>query len=281
MRTAVLSEAADDFMAHGYELIGEPLNLHRTGRSWFKHAFEGQTSVPNGCALVLGATPWLVDYFLEHGRSVLVADKSTVMLDGLRTRLSPRSLAKSYHSLNYNWTRLPNTIADLAVTVGDNSFSFLPFPTAWVDLCTFLSARMLPQAVLAIRICSPPRQHRRRTAAALIADFVKTGRFNWTELRAAILFSCWNANDGTIRTEEALATFNSDRVAFETLLRQHSAVDNDLVTIEKYRGVNAIYYAPTLDRALEIVSDRFFIRSVHYGPYAMSEYFPLILASRR
>jgi len=65
------------------------------------------------------------------------------------------------------------------------------------------------------------------------------------------------------------------------LLDRYGDADNDLVAMEKYRGVNAIYYAPTLDRALEVIGDTFVIRSVHFGPYAMSEYFPLIIASRR
>jgi hypothetical protein len=273
--------AADDFMAHGYELIGEPLNLHDSGRTWFRHAFECIEDVPNGRALVLGATPWLVDYFLCQKRRVLVADRSQLMLDSLATGLKSQVPTSECLPLTCDWIDLPDAVADLAVTVGDNSFSFLPFPTAWCDLCRFLSGRMLPGAVLAIRICSPPRRHRRRPTEALIDEFIHSGRHNWTALRAALLFACWNADRGTICTQEALATFDVHRSAFDNLLGRYGDADNDLVTMEKYRGVNAIYYAPTLDRALEVIGDTFVIRSVHFGPYAMSEYFPLIIASRR
>src|SRR5688572_32805105 len=68
-----------NFMASAYERIGEPLNLHASGRAWFA-AVAAQHPAPAGPGLVLGATAWLVALLRSRGHPVTVVDRSAVML---------------------------------------------------------------------------------------------------------------------------------------------------------------------------------------------------------
>ena len=55
--------------------------------------------------------------------------------------------------------------------------------------------------------------------------------------------------------------------------------ENDLVTMDKYRESGAVYYAPPLPSAVDVLRERFHVHAVHFGSYGMHEYFPVIVAS--
>jgi hypothetical protein len=115
----------------------------------------------------------------------------------------------------------------------------------------------------------------------LVAGFTRRTSINYTEVRAALLFAHWNPVTYAINTEEVLDSYESNRRLFAPLLKRCAdGVDNDLLTVRKYKSSGAVYYAPPLGEVLSLMGSSFRIRSVHYGPYAMSQYFPLIVASK-
>ncbi len=279
-----MSEARDvtrgsaEFMAHGYNLIQEPLNLLETGRRWWAEVCASASREPQQHGLVLGATPWLGALLSRTHACVTFIDSSDTMLANARAELGSSVNARYVRSA---WHTLPKDSAPFETVFSDNGFSYLPFPAGWVQLCDELASSMRPGARLFARALSCPNGHRTETATEIVSRFAALEQINCTEVRAALLFSHWRDAVFSIDTQSALATYDANAAAFATLLpKGHAGEPNDLVTMEKYRGAGAVYYAPPLDQWLAVVRRRFRVEAVHFGPYAMGEYFPLVSAVR-
>jgi hypothetical protein len=181
-----------------------------------------------------------------------------------------------------DWQDLPSVDESLATVVGDNSFSYLPYPHGWKNLATRLARCMQPGAKLLMRICSVPPSHCRTSVGEVVERYLAGDMLNCTEVRAALLFAHWNRSTYEIDTEEVLRTFETQRSEFAPLFdRFRPPADNDLETIRKYRGVRARYYAPPIEQGLTPLQPHFEVTSVEYGPYPMADYFPLVVARRR
>lgn len=273
-----------DFMVQGFELIEEPLNLKAVGQQWFKSVCETGEHGTAG-ALVLGATPWLVEYCLERHERVIAVDMSAPMLtrlERLLTEKRPSSDVGRVTLLQCNWTEIPGHCGDVTLVAGDNAFSFLPFAEAWESLCRRLKCHMPAGSRIVTRFCSVPRAHREPTIADIVDQFEKGGLPTCTATRAALLFSCWNEVTAAIDTAEALRRYERNRSLFEKALQRRGVTGgNDLATVEKYRFADATYFAPRLDDALSVFRHWFSVSSVHFGPYPLSSYFPLIDATVR
>jgi hypothetical protein len=126
-----------------------------------------------------------------------------------------------------------------------------------------------------------PSTHQPESLAALVARFRAQPIVNYTEVRARLLFAHWDSQTHSIPTWKALESFETHRPLFEPLLERCSGQPNDLVTVAKYRDANATYYAPGLDAIVKVIAERFRVVDIQFGPYEMSEYFPLIFAVRR
>jgi len=270
-------------MAQGYARIGEPLNLCTEGRRWLSEVCLAECdSAHSEHALVLGATPWLGRFLGERHQRVTLVDRSEAMLRMARAELVSNAASAQIDFVEAAWLELPALVGAADTVVGDNSMSFLPFPSAWTQLCDLLAQRMTRNGRLVTRICSPPTRHCSEPVAQIVAEFLARESINFTELRARLLFADWSPDTYEIDTEQVLRSFENNQTLFEPLLRRFPLTpDNDLLTIEKYRGAGARYTAPPLGEALEVFRTRFKVMSVHFGPYAMSDYFPLVVAVRK
>jgi hypothetical protein len=92
----------------------------------------------------------------------------------------------------------------------------------------------------------------------------------------------WDDTTYAIDTEKVIRSFDSNLPLFEQLIERFSPQsDNDLITVRKYRNAGAKYFAPPVPAILDIFRTKFDVTALHFGPYPMSEYFPLLVASRR
>jgi SAM-dependent methyltransferase len=275
------ADARIDFMSAGWHLIGEPLNLHEAGQRWFADVCGATQPDRDSLGIVLGATAWMGSLLRGMHREVALVDMSQAMLAMARAELGAEAAPTGVEFVQGHWQHLPAWRAVAGTVLGDNSFSFLEFPDGWTRLADQLADRMHPGARLFIRVLSMPVQHRAATVGEIVEQFVARESINFTEVRAALLFAHWRQSGYRIDTEEVLRTFESHAAAFAPLLdRCPPGQANDLVTVTKYRGSGAVYYAPPLDEILHALRLRFRIKGVHFGPYAMAEYFPLVVAER-
>jgi|GEM_PF-4206742 len=277
-----LQETTTDFMIHGYTSIREPLKLTGLSQQWVRKVYESVDTEPESMGLVLGATSWMAALLAERYGQVVVADISPSMLRLATEEIGQYASGDSLQSVKFvesNWFDLPPALQALDIVAGDNSFSFLPYPDGWVELCETLADRMRPEARLIMRVLSVPSTHRALSADEIIDKFDAEG-INFTEVRTTMLFAHWNPATYGIDTEAVSRTFERNRTKLDRLLRLSATKDNDLVTVLKYKGSGAVYYAPPLGKVLALVGKFFRVASVHFGPYCMSDYFPLIVASR-
>ena len=271
-----------DFMARGYDLIGEPLNLH-AGQAWFGRVFGQTGGVTDGCGLVLGATAWMARLLHQTKARVVLADMSARMLRMAASELAETSKpGSSFEFVHIDWRGLPRTVGEFAAVVGDNSLSFLGYPDEWDAMLDLLAERMCVGGRLVTRMLAVPRVHKRQTVEDIVAQFIAADSVNYTQVRAALLFAHLDPQTFAIPVEDVLVDYEANKSAFDALLARFGAPpDNDLVTVSKYRGSGAVYYAPPLDNILQLFHRRFRVDSVHFGPYQMAEYFPLVVAERR
>jgi len=266
-----------DFMQDGYLQIAEPLNLCADGQRWL-HATYERHRTREDVGLVLGATPWIRSLLRATQRAVVSCDISRPMLDltaadGTRRRGS--------YTVQGDWRALPIRPGAIGTAVGDNSFTYLEFPSGWRHLGGELASAMCPGAMLFARVWSVPPDHQPATVSEIVSRFETAVAINYTEVRTALLFSRLDTRTYAIDTESVLGLYERHAETFTTLLARAEGRANDLVTIRKYRNSGAVYYAPPLENILDVLQQWFRIASVEYGPYAMTEYFPLIVASRK
>lgn len=272
-------------MFRDYLAIREPLNLEEGGRAWFRDVFDWRRPADASAALVLGATPWMIEMLLHRQcRQVVAVDMSASMVQlaqGIVGKTSGNDLSKvQFHQSN--WLDLSPVTSGIDVVLGDNSLSFLGYPKQWSLVCDHLADRMNPNGTLITRCLSMPKRHKPLSMQEIVDTFISRSSINYTEVRATLLFSRCNRGTYAIDTEQVLEYFESRRADLEPLFSRFPITeDDDLLTVSKYRSSRAVYYAPPLEHVLDVIGKRFRVTDVHFGPYSMAEYFPLIVASRK
>lgn len=272
-----------DFISNRYAQVGEPLGLRAGGRAWFAQIFERQSLPARSLALVLGATPWIGRMLRRALDHTTLVDINPEMLDTARAEISSSDdgAAGTVELIEANWLALPALRAPVAIAVGDNSFSFVRHSEGWRQLCDALADRMHPGATLMARFLTLPLG-RLTTVAEIIEQSLGATDINYTAIRTAMLFA--GASDDTfeLHPARAVAMFDAHRADLAALCeRCPSTPDNDLFAIERWRGSRAVFYAPPLAHVLDALGSRFRVRDIHFGPYDMAEYFPLIVATRK
>lgn len=272
-----------DFVSNRYAQVGEPLNLRGSARVWFAQIFERQPLPSRSLALVLGATPWIARMLRGALDHTTLVDINPKMLDTARAEISSSDdgAAGTVELIEANWLALPALRAPVAIAVGDNSFSFVRHPEEWRQLCNALADRMHPGATLMARfLILPPG--RPTTVAEIIEQSLGATDVNYTAMRTAMLFA--GASDDTFELYPARAVemFDAHRTDLAALFERCPCTpDNDFFAIERWRGSRAVLYAPPLAQVLDALGERFRVRDVHFGPFDMAEYFPLVVATRK
>ena len=272
-----------DFVSMKYAQVGEPLSLRAGARAWFQEIFERQSLPARSLALVLGATPWMgrmLGHALDHTSLV---DINPNMLATARAELSSSNdhPAGTVELIEANWLALPPLRAPVAIAVGDNSFSFVRHPEGWRQLCDALADRMHPGATLMARFLTLPLR-RLTTVSEIIEQSLGAKHINYTAIRTAMLFAGASDDSFELYPAHTVAMFDAHRTAFTALFERCPVTpDNDLFQIERWRGSRAVLYAPPLAHILDTLGDRFHVHDIHFGPFDMAEYFPLIVATRK
>jgi SAM-dependent methyltransferase len=272
-----------DFISNRYAQVGEPLNLRGSARAWFAEIFQRQSLPARSLALVLGATPWIARMLRGALDHTTLVDINPKMLDTARAEISSSDdgAAGTVELIEANWLALPVLRAPIAIAVGDNSFSFVRHAEEWRQLCDALADRMHPGATLLARFLTLPLG-RPTTVAEIIEQSLGATDVNYTAIRTAMLFA--GASDDTFELYPARAVemFDAHRADLAALFERCPCTpDNDFFAIERWRESSAVFYAPPLAHVLDALGDRFRVRDVHFGPFDMAEYFPVIVATRK
>jgi hypothetical protein len=272
-----------DFVSKSYAQVGEPLNMRGSTRAWFAEIFQRQSLPARSLALVLGATPWIARMLRGALDHTTLVDINPKMLDTARAEISSSDdgAAGTVELIEANWLALPALRAPIAIAVGDNSFSFVRYAEEWRQLCDALADRMHPGATLMARFLTLPLG-RPTTFAEIIEHSMGATHINYTALRTAMLFAGAGKDTFELYLARAVEMYDAHRADLDALFERCPCTpDNDFLAIERWRGSSAVFYAPPLAHVLDALGDRFRVRDIHFGPFDMTEYFPVIVATRK
>lgn len=272
-----------NFMSHTYNVIGEPLNLLENGQKWFTTHYNKLIKKNNKkkeTALILGATPWLGKLCLNNHKRVYFTDMSKKMLRKSMNIIDKQTEAVQF--IQSDWLTLPRLDSPLDTVCADNSFAFLHFPQDWQKLLSYLAESMLKGNVLISRFFECPKKYHKDTVSKIIKDCINQKNINFTEVRARLMFAHLDEKTYGINMDQVVQTFEDNFIEFEALMKKYPNYEgNDLVTIRKYKDTGLILYSPSIADIVGLVSKWFNIKEISYGPYALSEYFPLLVAQRK
>jgi len=272
-----------DFVSSRYAQTGEPLSLRARARAWFADIFERQSLPARSLGLVLGGTPWIGRMLRRALDHTALVDINPKMLDTARADFSSHDdgAAGTLELIEANWLALPALRAPIAIAVGDNSFSFVRYPGEWRHLCDALADRMHPGATLMARFLALPLG-RLTTVAEIIEQSLGATDINYTAIQTAMLFAEASLDSFQLHPARAVKMFDAHRADLGVLLKRCPCrPDNDMLNIERWRGSRAVFYAPPLAHILDALGERFRVSDIHFGPFDMAEYFPLIVATRK
>ncbi len=271
-----------DFISNRYAQVGEPLSLRGSSRAWFAEIFQRQSLPARSLALVLGATPWIARMLRGALDHTTLVDINPKMLDTARAEMasSDDGAAGTVELIEANWLALPALRAPIAIAVGDNSFSFVRHPEEWRQLCDALADRMHPGATLMARFLTLPLG-RPTTVAEIIEQSLGATHINYTALRTAMLFAGAGEDTFELYPARAVEMCDAHRADLGALFERCPCTPDNDFAIERWRGSSAVFYAPPLAHVLDALGDRFRVRDIHFGPFDMAEYFPLIVATRK
>jgi hypothetical protein len=282
----VLKESGSDngksgnYMSIDYDLIREPLNLTEAGRPWFKSVYQNSIGATNNhAALLLGCVDWMISMLAENQSKVFVVDNSAVMIE--KTKQGIKGEANKVNFVAADWLNQPELPTKVDAVLADNCFNFIEYPGKWELMFTKLANMMNVGGMVFFRFFSVPASHIKLSPEEIVKKYRSSEDVNYTEVRTDILFSQWDPATYLIDTEMALACYEANRAVFSALLEGKAlGFKNDLESIAKYRNTRSLYPAPPLTEILRVLEKTFHITQVHFGPYAFSQYFPLVVATK-
>lgn len=133
--------ADEDGLLRLWRMFGPPL---RPGPEDMAAARELAPSLREGTALILGATPELVDLAIERGAARVYAVDSNEPIFGAMRRLAGRDWSKVV-PLVEDWRNLREDLCpDVDLALGDGSFCLVDFPDGWKALLGALKRCLKP-----------------------------------------------------------------------------------------------------------------------------------------
>jgi len=272
-----------EFINNYYALSQEPMNLRAVGQKWFDRTYRRECARQHSVGLILGGTPWLGTLLKKKLKRTIMVDINPAMLDTAESAIKSTSDAHG-GEVEYvcaNWVAMPRFSSEIDVIAGDNCLNFLQYPEGWCHFFDDLVPRLSRNAELIIRFIAIPATHEAMSVDEIVEKYSAADSINYTQVRAHLLLAHWEPGLMAIRTEHVVDIFEANRSKFDPLFRKFPAPQNDLVTITKFKNSGFVLFSPPLEELLRFLSSYFQVKSVHFGPYGLSEYFPIIVAKRR
>lgn len=271
-----------EFINNYYALSQEPMNLREVGQKWF-NAIYCRECRKHSVGLVLGGTPWLGTLLKRKGRRAIMVDINAAMLETAEREIE-RDCRPDVGHVEYvcaNWLELPEFSYPIDVILGDNCLNFLQYPDGWAHFFDALVPKLSEKAELLIRFIAIPPTHQAMSVDQIVRKYMQFPSLNYTEVRAQLLLAHWEPGPMSIRTETVVDVFEDNRTKFDPLFAKFPAAQNDLVTIRKFKNSGFVLVSPPLQEIVRFLSEYFTVSSIHFGPFGLSEYFPIVFAKRR
>ena len=236
--------------------------------SAFRDAIAGQEER----VLLLGVTRELADL----GRATIAVDRNEAMIKHIWPGDTARRRAQ-----HGEWLSLPLPDRSVTAAIGDGSLSAVTYPDEQRTLLNELARVLRPRGIVALRIFATPEEGETLAQvqrSALDGRIKSFHAFKW-HVAMAIATEQGNANVAVAAILDAVNALFPDR---EQLAAATGWSDQDIATIDVYRGSKEVYGFPTLTQLRAILPPSFEPLQVSpSGTYPLAERCPIVSARVR
>ena len=224
-----------------------------------------------GRCLLLGVTA----EFADLSRRLVAIDNDAAMIGSLWPgNTAGRNVVRG------NWLDMPFMAGCFDFIIGDGSLTLLSYPLEYERVFAEASRVLNPGGKILIRLFASPEA---AESCAKVCDHALRGRiagfhaFKWRLAMAAAAES----HSPNIRVVDVHSVFDRFLPDRKRLAKATGWSDEDIATIDLYRGSPARYSYPTLAQLRHVFAQRFNETGLRYGSYELAERCPILTLEPR
>jgi SAM-dependent methyltransferase len=234
-------------------------------------AFRRALQPTPGRTLLLGVTPELA----FEDRDLVALDNSPEMI----ANVWPGDTARR-KAVEGSWSEAILEAGGFQAALGDGALTCLPYPAGYNALFAEMARLLAPGGRLALRLFAAPRDCESIDDLVALAGRGQGGSFSAFRMRLAMALAAQNG--GNIHTPLILETFETRFADRQRVLTLNGWTDDDIETIEIYRGSSAWYAYPTVAQVQAVVPAGFsVIEAASSGGYELADRCPILVLERR
>jgi SAM-dependent methyltransferase len=226
-------------------------------------------------AVLLGVTPQIAEMKWPRGSSLIAADLSMPMVQGVW----PGDLPNKRAACQANWLALPLRDSSRDVVIGDGSFSCVRYPHDCRALAAETNRVVREDGILVLRCYIQSARPERKED--VFEDLFRSAipSFHWFKLRLLMAMQ-ENAERGVAVDEvyRYWASRNIDESALSARTGWDAAV---IRTIELYRGSDTVHSFPTMVELQSALSEFFEEIALSIPAHPMGDRCPILVARPR
>jgi SAM-dependent methyltransferase len=225
-------------------------------------------------ALILGATPELLDLDWPASSRVLAVDLSGSMI---RALWGDRSNQRTHHwPAQGDWRQLPVADASIDLMLGDGCFGVMPADQESFVLSAHRSLK--PGATWLVRVFIRPDPPE---SPVHVWQELLAGRIGSFHIFKFCLLDALADPDGSVSVSLAWDALHKWSPSLEELAARLAWPIDEVRTIEAYRGQSTAYWLPTLEQFRSVMRPLFEEVSCHIPSYEMGERYPTFVFRSR
>lgn len=280
-------DAAGDFDMDGHEchweqhakqwrFVGLPLRPAREDVRIMEGLVKDYGQGRHLLALLFGVTPELAAMDWPEGARLLAVDRS----EGMIRHVWPRSgLGVASHMIRGDWNALPIRGGSLDMVIGDGFYTPLNYPQDYLRLGYELYRVLRPGGFYLIRAFIRPEVAEGIHVVKHDLFAGRIGSFHAFKWRLAMALH-GSLHEG-VRLSEVWNQWHAMRCEADQLGVPLNWPEEEIATINAYRGVETRYTFPTLAELRDALHPLFIEKECHIPEYELGERCPILLLARR
>jgi SAM-dependent methyltransferase len=225
--------------------------------------------------LVLGVTQELCSLRVHGEGRMIAVDNSADMIRALW----PPDAGPRAEVICANWHGIPLEKATIDLVLADGSFSALPFPTGYFDLCAELRRLLRPRGQCVIRCFA--QSEKRETVEDVFADLSGGLIGNFHVLKWRLAMALQLEAEAGVAVGSVWSALHATWPRLDLLARRFGWPEVEVQTIEAYRHGETRYTFPRLAQYLRLFPEAgFSVVKVATPTYELGERCPTLVLER-